>query len=80
MQRQITLRTIENTLLQSRVSTLANAEEKDQKEFVEGLVRRKRFMRGEDEPSDKIDRAALESMRQFFNSSKNSKIGAGKKV
>lgn len=64
--RQIRIRKIDEQLTQIAIISNPHREEKDQKEFVEGLVSERRFMSGEEDKPAEMDRAGVEAFKQLI--------------
>lgn len=65
LQRQITARMIDDHLMQAAIVANPHREKDDQEEFVQNLVKQRRWYRGidDDESSDKPDFAALNALK-----------------
>lgn len=64
LQRQVRARKVDEALMQIAIVANPHKNPDDAKEFVDDLLSRQRFFRGEPEVSEKLDVGAFEKFRQ----------------
>lgn len=64
LQRQIRARKVDETIAQIQITSHPHKNAEDAQEFVDDLLSRRRFYRGDEPVSEKLDVAAFEKFRQ----------------
>ena len=74
LSRQIKMRNIDEFLMQARIVSNPHVEPETAEEFINDLLDQRAFYRGEDKPSDKLDRAGVEAFKRHVKT--ESRFGA----